>query len=247
LNRRSVLAALALLSQCRAPPGRTQLVIWAWERSEDLRFAPPQVEIAVQTGFIRLTGERLEVRGRRFPLLADPRQVRTSVVHVEIAPRRPLAWTPQREAEVAAAIVDFGVRQGLARLQVDFEAPASKRPILLGVLSAVRARLPRGMTLSMTAIASWCETETWLSEAPVDEIVPMLFRMGPGGDPIRAKLARGGDFANRRCRSALAISADTPLPRAPAGRRVYLFSPRSWTATDFDKVARSVASWSSAS
>ncbi len=126
------------------------------------------------------------------------------------------------------------------RVQVDFEVRRSQRQVLLDLLADVRAGLPKGVPLSMTALASWCETEDWLAAAPVDEIVPMLFRMGPEGEGVKARLAADRDFANPRCRTAVAISADTPLPRLPAGRRVYLFSPRSWTAAEFDRVRRSV-------
>jgi hypothetical protein len=130
-------------------------------------------------------------------------------------------------------------------VQVDFEVRRSQRQVLLDLLSDVRAGLPRGVPLSMTALASWCETEGWLKAAPVDEIVPMLFRMGPPGEEVKARLAAGRDFANPRCRTAVAISADTPLPRLPGGRRIYLFSPRSWSSRDFLTVRRRVETWSS--
>ncbi|MBU1377778.1 MAG: hypothetical protein KKE02_08585 [Alphaproteobacteria bacterium] len=208
-----------------------------------MRFAGRQAEVAVQTGFIELSGDRLIVRGRRHPLDVVPGQVTTAVVHVQIDPRRRLVWTPARETQVAQAVLRLARRPGVRRLQVDFEVRASERAVLLAVLQGVRAGLPEGTQFSMTALASWCETETWLDDAPVDEIVPMLFRMGPGGEPLKAKLAAGGDFANPRCRQALAISTDTPLKNAPAGRRVYLFSPRSWTAASFETTRDRVAAW----
>jgi len=232
---------LALLATPAAAASR--LVLWAWERPEDLRFAAP-TEVAVQTGFIVLSGGRIDSRGRRFPLLAEPGQVTTALVHVQIDHRRPLVWDAAHEAEAARAILAYAQAPGVRRLQVDFEVRASERPVLLGVLRAVRAGLPAGVELSMTALASWCETEGWLDQAPVDEVVPMLFRMGPGGARLRAKLAAGGDFANPRCRKALAVSTDAPVLKAPAGRRVYLFSPRSWTAADFHAVQRRVDAWS---
>lgn len=219
------------------------LVLWAWERPEDLRFAGPDVEVAVHAGFIELSGDRLIVRGRRHPLEVSPERVTTAVVHVQIDPRRPLAWTPAREVQVAQAVLLLGRAPGVQRLQLDFEVRASERPILLALIRQVRAGLPEGVAFSMTALASWCDTETWLDEAAVDEVVPMLFRMGPGGERLKARLAAGGDFANPRCRQALAVSADTPLVRAPAGRRVYLFNPRSWTAASFKETRRRVAAW----
>ena len=236
------LAGLALALSAQAAQAQS-LVLWAWERPEDLRFAGRDVEIAVQTGFIELSGDRLIVRGRRHPLEAAPAQVTTAVVHVQIDPRRRLVWTAEREIQVAQAVLRLAQRPGVRRLQLDFEVRASERPILLAVLQGIRAGLPEGVELSMTALASWCETETWLDQAPVDEIVPMLFRMGTGGERLKAKLARGGDFAHPRCRQALAVSVDTPLVRAPAGRRVYLFNPGSWTAARFETTRRRIAAW----
>lgn len=236
------LAGLALALSAHAAQAQT-LVLWAWERPEDLRFAGREVEVAAQTGFIELSGDRLIVRGRRHPLQATAGQVTTAVVHVQIDPRRRLIWTPERETQVAQAVLRLAKRPGVRRLQLDFEVRASERPILLAVLKGVRAGLPEGLEFSMTALASWCETETWLDDAPVDEIVPMLFRMGAGGERLKAKLAAGGDFANPRCRQALAVSTDTPLARAPAGRRVYLFNPGSWTAASFETTRRRIAAW----
>jgi len=242
--RRTAALALSLWALAGAATARpAKLVIWAWERPEDLRFAAPQVEVAAQTGFVVLTGEGVFVRRRRFPLRTNgPPQ--TALVHVQIDHRRPLAWTGAQRRKAAAAVLQIGQAPGVRRLQVDFEVRRSERPVLLALLADVRRGLPRGVSLSMTALASWCETEAWLNRAPVDEIVPMLFRMGPDGAAIRAKLEAGGDFAEPRCRTAYAVSVDAPLARAPAGRRVYLFSPRSWTAADFVSVRRRVEAWS---
>ncbi|HEV2531289.1 hypothetical protein [Phenylobacterium sp.] len=240
----AALAALALLGLPAPASAAPRLVIWAWERPEDLRFAPPQVEVAAQTGFVVLTGEGVFVRRRRFPL-RTMRPPSTALVHVQIDHHRRLAWTPTQRAQAAAAVLQLAQAAGVRRVQVDFEVRQSERRVLLDLLADVRRGLPSGVGLSMTALASWCETEAWLNRAPVDEIVPMLFRMGPGGDALKVRLETGGDFAEPRCRTALAISTDAPLRRAPAGRRVYLFNPRSWTAADFEAARRRVETWSS--
>ncbi len=245
LVRRLCTGVSAALLLC-APPGamaaQPQFVIWAWERPEDLRFAHG-AEVAVQTGFINLVGDQVVARGRYFPLNVDPASVTTAVVHIQVDHRQPLHWSPTLRATLARKVLELARPSRYRRVQIDFEVRASERQVLLSLLKDIRAALPTGTALSMTALASWCESEGWLDLAPVDEIVPMLFRMGPGGRALKTRLAKGGDFGDPRCRSAYALSVDAPLARAPAGRRVYLFSPKSWTAADFAGVKGRVMQW----
>jgi hypothetical protein len=244
MRARFFLCCLLALDGCRpaerAPP--STLILWAWERPEDLRFAGAGVEVAVQTGFVEIAGDAVEARGRRFPLKVA-RPPATALVHVQIDRARPLDWTPTLRARVAAAVRHYAAAIPARRVQLDFEVRASERAILLDVLADLRRALPRGTLLSMTALASWCDGEDWLSQAPADEIVPMLFRMGADGESLRNRLAAGGDFRDPRCRAALGVATDTPVVRAPPGRRVYLFSPRSWTAADFEAARRRVEGW----
>lgn len=242
--RRSAFLLLALpLAACAEPrPERSTLILWAWERSEDLRFAAERAEVAVQSGFVSIDGREVIARGRRHPLLMTGAPS-TMLVHVQIEHDRPLSWTPLLRRRVSAAVLHYATRIPAPRVQIDFEVRASEREVLLEVLHDVRRGLPHGVTLSMTALASWCDGETWLNRAPVDEIVPMLFRMERGGEAIRSRLAAGLDFRHPRCRKALGIAVDEPVTRAPTGRRVYLFDPRSWTADDFDATRRQVEGW----
>jgi hypothetical protein len=238
-----VIAALLALAACgTSKPPPSTLIVWAWERPEDLRFLGDHAEVAVQTGFIELSGQTIFSRGRRFPLLTT-RPPTTTVVHVQIDPALPLEWTPALRARTVAAILHYASAAPARRVQVDFEVRASQRAVLLEVLRDVRAGLPKDTTLSMTALASWCDTETWLEAAPVDEIAPMLFRMTQAGEPLRRRLEAGHDFRNPKCRKALALSTDTPIVRAPPGRRVYLFAPHSWTEADFEAARRQVGGW----
>lgn len=236
------LILLLALAACRAgerPP--PTLILWAWERPEDLRFAPAGVEIALQTGFVDIAGASFTAHGRRYPLLtAHPPA--TALVHVQIDPSRPVQWTPALRQRVAAAVLHYATAIPARRVQLDFEVRASERAILLDLLADLRRGLPRGTVLSMTAIASWCDGEAWLEAAPVDEIVPMLFRMR-GGEALKNRLAAGGDFRNPRCRAALGVASDAAIARAPPGRRVYLFSPASWTTADFERVRAEVEGW----
>lgn len=229
------LAAISGCHRVTVPP--SALVLWAWERPEDLRFAAP-AEVAVESGSVVLDGDAVRARGRRFPLLMRGTPS-TSVVHVEIARDHPLDWSPTLRAAAGAAILHYATRVPTPRVQLDLEVRASERPVLLALLSDFRRALPRGTVLSMTALASWCG-EGWLDQAPVDEVVPMLFRMGHGGESVRATLAAGGDLRHSRCRTALGLAVGAPHVRVPLGRRVYLFDPRSWTQKDLGAARRLV-------
>lgn len=226
-------AFLALAAPAIAQPPPVQplgaTVVWAWERPETLDTLPPEIGIAAVVGFIRLRGDAVVVsRGRRFPLVTAPgRPQPMAVVHIELDQTQTLAWSPRLADQVVGAALAF-VRDA-AQVQVDMEVRSSQRGALLDVLHGVRAGLAPGVRLSMTALASWCDSETWLDAAPVDEIVPMLFRMGRGGSRLRAKLAAGGDFNHPRCRMAVGVATDTPVA-VPPGRRLYVFNPRPWDA-----------------
>ena len=227
--------ALVLLLLSRSVAALAQPVLWAWEREEALADVPSTYRVAAVVGVIRLHGGGMTARGRRFPLAlgADPAQP-TGVIHIEIDPAIPLRWTETLRAQVIEAALSYAA--GYRSVQIDMEVRQSQRGALLDVLRGVRAGLPADTTLSMTALASWCDTERWLATAPVDEIVPMLFRMGRQGGRLRAKLEAGGDFGDPRCRTALGISLDAPVA-FPPGRRVYVFNPRAWTAASLADLA----------
>jgi hypothetical protein len=152
----------------------------------------------------------------------------TALVHVQIDRGRPLAWTLAQRHEAAQAVLAFGQAAGADRLQVDFEVRRSEHGVLLDLLSDVRRGLPKTKQLSMTALASWCETETWLDAAPVDEIVPMLFRMGPdavtdltclgecgrGSAPLRTRDVFAAGAAKAAAERAMFFKSDHPYDKA---------------------------------
>ena len=217
-------------------PSAPYPVVWAWERPEDLRFAGPGVTIAVLAGSVTLSGDDVLIRPRLQPAKVLDTQRIAGVVHLEIDHTRPLPWTVAQRARARAAVLMLLHNPRFSETQIDFEVPASKRTVLLDLLTDVRAGLPPGTYLSMTALASWCDTETWIDAAPVDEIVPMLFRMGAAGEALKRRLAGGGDFHRPRCHDAIGIATDTPMDRVPPGRRIWMFNPRTWTDGDLTTV-----------
>jgi hypothetical protein len=234
----AMIAALVTIAGDQLAVPRPAMVLWAWERPEDLRFAGPDIGVAVLAGSIMLSGQTVKVTGRRYPALTLPGQRIVGVVHIEIDRRAPLVWSPSQLEATVARILEVAGNPRFDEIQIDFEVRASERQVLLDVLHDVHAALPADRKLSMTALASWCDTERWLGSATVEEIVPMLFRMGPAGENLKRRLATGGDFGDRNCRSSLGISVDAPPYGLPPGRQIYIFNPRSWSREALDLILR---------
>jgi len=220
---------LLFVIACTPAPPPTP-VLWAWERPEDLRFlAPGEAEVAVLVGTLRLDGPRVDTHPRSVPLHVEPKIPVTAVVRIEA---QPTASRDAAQRELAADwIVELADRPAFAGLQLDFDARASERDFYRSLLTELR---PRFKKMAITALASWCfESGDWLASLPVDEITPMLFRMGPGGGAYLDQLDRDGEFPNPLCRQSVGVSTDEPLRWRPRAPRLYVFHPRPWTSADW--------------
>jgi hypothetical protein len=241
MHHTTALIPLLLLTACaRRPdplPNLPRVFLWAWERPEDLRWLDTR---AVGVAFLARTvcprEDGVAVRPRMQPLLVSPDAVLMAVVRVESGGHGAGADVPRTARAIAGAVSLPGVRA----LQVDFDAVASERAFYRALLTELRRLLPAQIPLSITALASWCEADGWMSGLPVAEAVPMLFRMGPD------RYSPGSDFRDDLCRSSVGISTDELPSRIPSGRRVYVFDPRAWTPDHVQAALRRVGQWQSA-
>jgi hypothetical protein len=209
----------------RLPP----VMLWAWERREELSFIDPNKEgVAVLAGTVFLSGDEVVVRPRFQPLLVPPGTVLIAVVRIEVNHARPISLSASQRVRAAKAIEHL-MHGRIAALQIDFDAAHSQRRFYRDLLIDLRRDLPVSLPLSITAIASWCIHDDWLATLPIDEAVPMLFRMGPDSGRVRDYLARGGDFRAAVARGSRGVATDETLPNLPPGRRVYVFSPHGWS------------------
>lgn len=208
--------------------GFPRLTVWAWENPEDLRALDPQrygVAYLDQTIFISP-----QVWSRpRFQRLLVPSDTRIiAVVRIEANGAGAAIDAPGLPAQVAGLILHSAQKPRTAMLQIDFDATGPQRAFYVNLLQEVRRRLPAGMPLSITALASWCAADDWIGNLPVDEAVPMFFRMGI--DPRQSALP-GWTYPLREplCQSSAGVSMDEPWPALRADERVYVFHPGAWT------------------
>jgi hypothetical protein len=223
--------------------GLPRLTVWAWERREDLRgIDTATTAVAYLDRTVTVDERGLTVSPRRQGLLlpASVGLVRIPVVRVET---RDGALLNDAMAETVASAIAAAAVPGSAALQVDFDARQSEREWYRVVLERVRAKLPMTMPLSMTALASWCSYDNgWMQGLPVDEAVPMLFRMEPDRRRFapngRREIARDFVIRDPLCMAAVGISTREAWPREMAGRRVYVFADEGWRRDGLEETVR---------
>jgi hypothetical protein len=212
-------------------PGFPRLVLWAWERPENMPFLNPDAAgVAFLARTISWRSGVVDSRPRMQPLRVPPRTALMAVVRLE-SQGGPLPNAAAIAREAVQAALD------VRALQIDFDARRSERAWYRDLLARLRADLPAGTPLEITALTSWCQGDRWTNGLAVTDAVPMLFRMGPGEGYA------GGEFRNGMCRASVGVSTDE-LPRAiPRGRRLFVFHPRPWTEDAYRGVVRWARKW----
>src|SRR3974390_644541 len=144
------------------------LVLWAWERPQDLRFLRSKdVGVAFLAQTVQIHSGVVSVRPRFQSLLVSEESPLIAVTRIEVAPREDLSR--EQAASVAEAIAKTAKMPRVAAVQVDFDATESQREFYRELLMELRGRLDEKMPLSITALASWCYDEDWIKGLPVDE------------------------------------------------------------------------------
>jgi hypothetical protein len=217
------------------------IVLWAWERPEDFRalcvgpnFSSGILSIAFLERTLVIRAHELDSLKRRQPLRIPLRTPLISVVRIEGRG----AIDDRLVSKIAAEVGESASVPGVSMVQIDFDATRSQRVAYQQLLREVRSRSPKDVRLSVTALASWCNDDPWIDPQSVDEIVPLIFRMGPDARRIETRLREDHRWPIAACNGALGISLDEPPRAVPAVPRVYVFNPRSWQTDDLRAVRR---------
>lgn len=247
------LAALCLLSiaSCRkADQSRNRLdesgfpktILWAWERPEDLQFVDPnQFGVAFLAQTLVLKGADVVFKPRLQPLKVSPETKLIAVTRIESQKTTgsSSALSAAQREQLTERIVRSLHLGNVSAIQVDFDAATSERDFYRQLLTDLRQKLPDNVPLSMTALASFCIGDRWLSDLSVDEAVPMIFRMGADDQAIKTSLASGNDFREPVCRKSYGVSLDEPLEmKFDPARRMYFFNARPWNEEDVERIHR---------
>ena len=213
--------------------------LWAWQRPEKLSFIGQQkTAVAVLAETITLTSP-VKFERRNQPISAPDGAGYIAVVRIQAGQNADLSATTR--AHVAESIAGFAANPHTKAVQIDFDATVSQRDFYRALLKDLRARLPQNMPLSITALVSWCEGDDWIRDLPVDEAVPMYFRMGADEQNIRRSHMDVKKLREPLCRTSVGVSLDEPWPRFGTGTRVYAFASAAWTEADYQRTMERLA------
>jgi hypothetical protein len=246
-RKRAVVSALLIVlfqSSCQKTPTRNRIdenhfprvILWAWERPEDLQFLDPQrFAVAFLAQTLTLKKDDVLYSPRQQLLKLPPSAKLIAVTRIEsqkITHERPALSETQRRQLVERIKNTLGL-PNVSALQIDFDAVVSERNFYQLLLDDLRKSVPDNVPISMTALASFCIGDKWLTDLPVDEAVPMAFRMGTDSDRIKNFLTSGNDFRDGLCRRSYGVALDEPVsPSFAKQRRVYVFNSRPWVQSD---------------
>jgi hypothetical protein len=218
-----------------------KLFLWAWERPEQLEFIDPaKTGVAFLAKTIELQGHQVVTHPRLQPLKVPSGTEIIAVVRIETDRKeRPILSEKQR-TETVTTLAKAAKLPGITALQIDFDATVSERPFYRAVLSELRQQMPKPVALSITALASWCIGDPWISGLPIDEAVPMLFQMGVDDRWVKNYLKSGQDFRTPLCRHSNGVSTDESVARLNLTRRTYVFSPQAWSPSILKQYQRKV-------
>jgi Protein of unknown function (DUF3142) len=206
--------------------------LWAWERPEDLRFLPRSTGVAFLADTVGVQGAAFSERWRGQPLKVNPNTALVAVIRIET---RAVDNSSGIRDRVAASVVRAAQLPNVVGVQIDYDARRSERDFYASVLQEIHEQLPAEKFLSITALASWCQGDRWLSGLPIDEAVPMMFRMGAERDEFVRFAKSGRSFLEPLCRDSVGVSTDEAAAIPTRTFRYYWFSPRPWTAGDLKK------------
>jgi hypothetical protein len=251
-NRWTIFVLLALLAFCFAVRSRGSLrfgepsvstamdqlppvILWAWERPEDFSFINRKnVGVAFLAKTLWLRSDRVVVRRRLQPLtIPDGTQV-IAVARVESDRSDKPSLSEQQLTIFVQEISEMASLPRVVAVQVDFDATTSERKFYRDAIVRLREQLKPTVPLSITALGSWCEGDNWLTSLPVDEAVPMLFRMGVDREQILSRIDSRDGFTAKPCQMSVGVSTDEVVSLTFPRKRTYIFSPKPWSADSFN-------------
>jgi hypothetical protein len=214
------------------------IILWAWEREEDMRFVDSQ---KIGVGFLAQTlipqNDEVLIKPRRQPLQVKEDTYLIAVTRIESSKQLRPTYSAKQQSELVELILKTLQKKNVKAIQIDFDVVVSEREFYRKLLNELRPKMDKDIPLTITALASYCVGDVWFGDLPIDESVPMIFRMGTDSERVKNFISSGRDFNEPLCQTSYGFSLDEPMNiDLKPNRRVYIFNNRSWKAEDLSKV-----------
>jgi hypothetical protein len=224
----------AVLYNDKIPPK----ILWAWEREEDFRSPVyDKFGVAFHAQTIFLQGSEVVLKPRRQPLQVNENTYLIAVTRIETSKQDRPSLTEKQLTEINDLILKTLQLKNVKALQIDFDAVVSEREFYRSLLKDLRPKSGVEIPLTITALGSWCMSDNWLGDLPIDEAIPMLFDMGTDDKSVKSFLASNKDWNEPLCRTSYGLSINQPLDyKFLPDRRIYYFSSSSWKPANLSQI-----------
>ena len=213
------------------------IVVWVWERPENFYFLKDKnVIFAYLSGTVTKTNNNLEYYSRRQPLRIPDNRQTISVIRIEDKSDNH-KFTDEDLIDISDYVVKLCIeRKSNISCQIDFDATESQIDFYKKLVVSVREQLPKDIKLSVTALVSWCTIDNpWFVDLPLDEVVPMFFRLGKDENLYWQKIKDGSLKINSVCQKSVGIATDEPVPNKVylENKPIYIFNNVYWSPANW--------------
>ncbi len=219
-----------------------KIFLWAWERPENLSFIEDKnIGIAFYAGTLTFYNSEVIFKPRLQPLAVSPKISVIPVIRI-VNKEKDNQLDNIQLLKAGELIVKMCSQDKVSGCQIDFDVKNSEIDFYKKLIFETRNTLSRSIPLSITTLVSWCHTGSWLNDLPIDEAVPMFFRLGTDEYLIRQDLVGESFMKAKNCQKSICISIDEPLPQAKylKNRKIYIFNPHLWTPEDFSNIIKKI-------
>ncbi len=211
----------------------TTLVLWSWQRADDLSFVDKGVVVAPLVASIFVDKNGVSVQPRTNVLkLAKKTQI-IPVIRLEIPPH--IHVNDVHIDTIVHRINSFIVSCKSDAIQIDFDAAKSQRLLYEKLLTKLHVSLPN-IKISITALASWCVGDTWIDKLPITHAVPMLYNLGAHADDFKKYFTDKKKWKAAKCQCHIGFEESDIFTKPPRGWHVYVFNNKAWSVRSYKNV-----------
>ena len=218
-------------------PQPSQLVLWSWQRQDNVSFVNKNTLIAPLVGTIAFNGNNFQVFPRSNPLTLETSAQLIPVVRLEI---KPGFFIDDKTLEkIIFHILALTQPCKAKEIQIDFDATTSQRSFYAKLLTHLRIALPN-TRLSITALASWCLGDPWIENLPIDYAVPMVYNLGEDLQSIKRFLLNTKKWKACKCRGYIGLNRKDIFIKVPKGWTIFIFNDEAWTLRSYESLLKEI-------